>query len=235
MKKALLVAFILMLYPAATVGAEETINAGILPTVWYSDTMIYAGDEISIYGGMQNHSSSTIQAQVVFLVDGKTVSTADFVSKPDSLMEIEGKWKAVAGNHKVSLRITNAVPDNLLTKESQEVSLSVKSVISMAKVKEAVGEAAGEATETIISSLDNSTEALSDKILDLKKPPTQTEPQSLTNFSIGDEEQTDSNTVSDATRSAYNLALTFLASSVLHWKVTLAALILLFLIIKFTS
>lgn len=234
MKKALLLALVLILCPTAQIGAQEVINAGILPTVWYSNTTIYAGDEISIYGGMQNHSTSTIQAQAVFLVDGEPVSTAKFTSKPDTLMEIEGKWTATSGNHKISLRITSAEPDNLLSKNSNEVSLSVKTPITTAKVKEVASETA----ETIISNIDDVAEVLSNKILELKKPTTQTEPQTLSGQPTNGEklQTTDTtDTASDATRSAYNLALTFLASSVLHWKITLAAVVLLLLVMKFTS
>lgn len=233
----ILILSLLALMPVGKVLAQETINAGLLPVVWYSDTAIYAGDEIKIYGGMQNHSTSTISAQVVFQVDGEPVSTAKFTSKPDTLIELEGKWNATSGNHKVSLRITSSEPSNLLSTASEEVSLSVKTRITTAKVKEVASETA----DNIVSTIDAAAETLSDKILALKKPTvleplTQDTSSSTQTLSGHPEGGSDQSTASDGvTRSAYNLALTFLAASVLRWKITLAALILLILVVKFTS
>lgn len=236
MKWVISILFFGLLVTPVTAQESGAVNAGLLPGIWYSQTQVYAGESISIFGGFYNRSTTTVESKVAFLIDGEVVATRDFTSKPDSLIELETEWTALFGKHKISLSITSANA-NLLSTASNEVELNVKRVITTETLKtEAVEVATG-----IVESIDSVAESLSEKILDMKKmEATKADVQISEDgtFSIGSTTASSSAGDLDSesqTRSAYNLALTFLSSVVLHWKLTLAAVVALLLLLKFTS
>ena len=55
-----------------------TINARILPTVWYSSLSVNDGDSIKIYAGIQNNSGINFIGTASFLVDDKEISKVSF-------------------------------------------------------------------------------------------------------------------------------------------------------------
>ena len=109
---------------AKPVFADETVvNAGILPTIWYSTTSVYAGDTVTIYGGIQNHSDGDISGSAAFYVDGVSAASVPFSSKSQSLMEVSYPWQATLGKH--TIKIVLSVPVNLLANESNATALTV--------------------------------------------------------------------------------------------------------------
>jgi len=231
----LITVFIILICLGLPVSAQETapVNAGLLLSIWYSNNQPIEGNEIKIFGGFQNHSDKTIEGQAVFFVDGENIFMQKFVSKPGTLIELEGVWKATGGGHKIQIRLTE-VDAEILSLESEEAGLNVKRIIN----KEKVLEFAQETSENLVEKIDNVTQTLSSKILELKKTdPTQKITQSPERSDLKHEfPRSDlEEQKSEPTRSVYNLALSFLSASVLHWKLTLGAIVLLLLIAKFTS
>lgn len=106
------------------VFADEIVaNAGILPTIWYSTTSAYAGDTVTIYGGIQNHSDSDISGTATFYVDTISTGKTSFVSHSESLMEVSYPWHAALGKHTIQIKLT--VPMNILSTDSNSTSLTV--------------------------------------------------------------------------------------------------------------
>ena len=237
MKKALILTIILFVLACTglSVSAQNTdpVNAELLLPIWYSNNHPVEGDEIKIFGGFQNHSTSTIAGQAIFIVDEESVYTKEFTSQPETLIELEGVWKTTGGGHKVQIKLEK-INAEVLSTATEEAELNVKRIITKAEVLEF----AQETSENLVETIDNVTQTLSSKILELKK----TEPaleiaqeakrSDLENSHLRSDLEEQKN---EPSRSVYNLALSFLASSVLHWKLTLGAIVLLLLIVKFTS
>src|ERR1035437_485667 len=75
-------------FAQGTSVSPTTINARILPTVWYSSLSVNDGDSIKVYAGIQNNSGINFTGIASFLVDDKEISKVSFSSTAPSLKDI---------------------------------------------------------------------------------------------------------------------------------------------------
>lgn len=176
MKRILILSFFLSAcvfgFGSSAYAADEKINAGLIPSVWYSVPAVYENEDIKIYAGFQNHSSSTFSGNAIFLVDGVKVGEASFSSSPETLIELASAWKAVPGSHKILVSIASAtVPlDALLVAETEEHDLKVKKRTGV----EAAVDKAIEVANAVIENVGKAADSLNEKLesLHLTEPVT---------------------------------------------------------------
>lgn len=161
-------------------SAEATdikINAGVLPSIWYSSLNISKNDQINIYGGIQNHSDIGFSFTAIIFIDGTSTFSSNFISNPGTLVEIAGPWKATVGSHTVQLKISNVVSlnkiststigtDSLLVSESNSATISVTQVFTYSDMEKTVSGLAA----TALGAIDSVATSLADNIESLKKP-----------------------------------------------------------------
>lgn len=270
MKKALkiiLPVFLFCAFAGSAYASDTKINAGILPSVWYSTTNPSAGDNIEIYGGIQNHSEFTLSLEAVFYVDGIQSSIISFTSNPKTLIEISGPWTAANGSHSIQIKIEKASSqssstistDSLLSSESDKETLSVSNPITLQDIKDTV---LNLATSTV-NSIDIAANNLADKIESYKEPVS--DASSASQNVSSDAQGTDKLSVSGSPakvsaskqnlssksntggvasvlsavknsnifKTIFNSIMDFLALAARHWALSLSAIVVLFVLIKF--
>jgi hypothetical protein len=108
--------------------AAKTINARILPSIWYSDLSTEAGNNIDIHAGIQNNSGNNFSGTVSLYVDDVKIGENPFLSETDRLKDVFITWKATAGNHVFQMKITASLP-------SDQILISYKSDLSYMSVE----------------------------------------------------------------------------------------------------
>jgi hypothetical protein len=244
------------------VASNIKINAGVLPVIWYSSTDIYDKDSISIFGGIQNHSDIDFSGTAVVYVDGNENSKSPFISKSDSLVEINSHWIASLGSHDIQIKVSDVKTssniatgtfgiDSLLSAESNKVSLSVGQHITIEDIKTKAVDAA----VNTVQAIDKITNNLADKIESLKKPEIGSDAglinsSNITNLtgiatavkSIGKvlgaetkyQPTSTKNTLlnSKIGTTIYNKVLDFLSLIVRNWKISIFVIVALILIFR---
>ncbi len=164
---------------AQTASATDLINAEILSNVWYSTTApINEGDTINIYAGFQNHSLKNLSGIAGFYVDDLEIKKIDFTASPKSLIKLETKYTAVAGDHKAQVKIldiketqgnetTTLSVDNLLAKETEKKDFSV---IKIQLTQEAVLEKVDNIGNNIVNKGNQYADKLANYVESLKTP-----------------------------------------------------------------
>ncbi len=161
----LLYTTLLFLFLALPVYAQE--NAGVVSDVWYSPSNISAGDTVKIYSGIYNSSNVKITGVAVYYIDGAELQKISFTSLPKSLIQVEGQWKATAGDHKVKLKISTST--SALTKtESEEGTLSVQKQQKPLTIESLKKDAENIITKTV-DTIDPQAEKLAGKIKEFGK------------------------------------------------------------------
>ena len=151
----------------STSVASTKINAQILPTVWYSNLSIEDGSTTRIFAGIQNDSGVDFSGIANFFVDGNEINTKKFSSPDGELMAVYTDWVAVPGSHEVYVKVsTTSLPADkiLLSYESEKSKISVSRKITPEVIKQVIFDNAN----VIVSSIDNVTSNLADKIESLK-------------------------------------------------------------------
>ena len=236
-------------------GNQTTINARILPTIWYSSLSVTDGDSIKIYAGIQNNSGINFTGIASFLVDDKEISKVSFSSTADSLKDISTDWVADPGSHNVQVKISTslAVDKILVSNESDKSAISITRKITT----EVVGETALNTANSIVAKADDIASVLADKIESLKKPASPGDTNVGANSPSGSAGNTGNMTtnalkgtngvvlgvstghISDSSGkglgkmdSVFNMAMDLLAFLVRHWIWTLVGLVFIYLIFK---
>lgn len=162
-------AFIFILFSfsfQSAFAAEEKINAGILPNIWYSSLKVYDGNSVGIFAGIQNHSDADLSGEVSLYIDGEKISTMSFSSPKESLVEVGDVWKAEGGSHRIQFKIEASSTDVLLSSETKEDLLTVEHEITLDDIKEGAVKVA----ENVLETIDNITSNLADSVETLKIP-----------------------------------------------------------------
>lgn len=260
-KSLFILCLVLSLFSFQKVFAETVkINAGVLPSIWYSSFDINDQDSIKIFGGIQNHSDTGFSGTATIFVDSKENTKTNFISKPDSLVEISGAWTAVSGNHSIKMTITSISPlasasnstfgtSSLLSFESDEARLFVKQKITLADVQNTATKVA----IGVVDSIDKLANTLADNIEEFKKPvPSENGSTVASQNTVSDKSASPMGKVLGAETqykesvatstgfmnskvgvSIFNKILDFLSMIVRNWKITLFVVIALVLIIRF--
>jgi hypothetical protein len=225
----------LVISPVRTVFADETVvNAGILPTIWYSTTAVYDGDTVTVYGGIQNHSDSDITGRAAFYIDGVSVVSIPFASKSQSIMEVSYPWHATLGKH--TIKIVLSVPVNLLSTESNATALTV----SVAPAGTSVTDLQKEIPVLFkreVKNIDTFTNSMASSVQSLKvKPLTQDVDQK--NLIKKGTTHDAAAVIGAVTQSSvftkiYNTALDWIAFIIRHWLWTIIIILAIILIIRF--
>ena len=239
------------------------INAGILPSVWFSSLNVQDKENIKIYGGIQNHSSLSFSGVASILVDNAEKSKVDFVSDAGSLIEIGDVWNSTGGTHSAQIKIisakamSNSSPgfstSSLLLAESDKVSFSVEKIITADDVKNTAKDIA----LSVVNGIDNVANTLADKVELLKKPDQNVSVTKATSKNqsasiktadkgttytggkvLGAETkyQATSNTgifKYPFVTSAYNMLIDFLSMIIRNWQITLFVIIILYILIRY--
>jgi len=162
-----------------TTNAEANdikINAGVLPSIWYSSLNISKNDLVKIYSGIQNHSNVAFSFTANMYIDDKPVTKTNIISSPNTLLEIMVPWVATAGSHTIQLKINNItslnkvattsiIANSLLSSESDRVTISVNQNITADDIKTKITQLAVDA----VDNLDNVADDLANNIESLKK------------------------------------------------------------------
>ena len=245
-------------------ASSVKINAGVLSNIWYSATNIYDNDSIKIFGAVQNHSDKSISLIAKIYIDDLPALKTNFISNPDTIIEVSGPWKAVFGNHTVQLKITGIEDlnkaatntltiDSLLSSESNKVNLFVAKNITLNSLKDQTTEVA----TNILDSINKVANNLADKIEELKKPPSTSEvalSAQVKNSSVKNSEEKSNGEVLGAETkyqspasvlsaitnskigiSVYNMLIDFLSAIVKNWEITLFIIIILIILVKFMT
>lgn len=219
-----LIATLGLYVPYALAQTAEKINARILPTIWQSSLYILAGDEISIYAGIQNNSGLDFSGSVTFHVDDAEIAKVSFYSSSESLQEIGAKWTATGeGKHVAWAEVAVDLPEGkeLLSYESD------RSAFEVVEMPEALTfELAKEKVETILSAaadkVDEVAETLALKLESLKKPvPPEGSPVEPTT------------SANNLLAYAYNSGLDIISFLLRQWKWALAGAAVLTIIFSF--
>ena len=240
-------------------STPTTINARILPTVWYSTLSVNDGDSIKIYAGLQNNSGINFTGTATFYVDDAEISTSSFSSVTNSLKDVSTDWVANPGNHNVQVKISTSLSaDKILVSDSSDESniniIQKVAPITTATVENTVINTAS----NIVSNVNNLANSLADNIDNLKKPivadnssvslndtKSKTTSTTSTTFSPNKKgsvlgastgpkvDTTNSSAVSNAPMdSVLNMCMDALAFLVRNWKWSLGGLVVLFLLFK---
>lgn len=163
-----------------TAPATTTINARILPTVWYSSLTVNDKDSIKIYAGIQNNSGVTFNGVATFFVDGTTFASTTYISIPDSLKEVSVDWVAQGGDHEVKVSIAANLPTTSAS-DTPAVYALVSNTTDVSKITVVrhitVAVVAGAVSQTLLSAvktIDAATASLADDILSMKSSNTGT-------------------------------------------------------------
>jgi hypothetical protein len=106
MKYALLFSLTLLL-PLSV--AAQAIPAGFPEgSVWLSKLAPTAGETVHVYAPVYNSSDTDIQGNVVFTIDNSTINTVSFALDAGETKITSADWKAVAGEHTVTVSVENA-------------------------------------------------------------------------------------------------------------------------------
>ena len=179
MNRILLYIFVVIIIFSAKISFADSgqINAGVLPSVWYSSLNVNDQDSIKIFGAVQNHSDTDFSGVISIFVDDKLNSSVNFISNNNSLTEVSIPWKATEGKHSLQLKITKISfadtgtttafsTSSLLSFESDATTLSITKPITL----QTVTDSAKEIALNTVDKIDTAANTLADKIDALKKP-----------------------------------------------------------------
>jgi hypothetical protein len=159
-----------------TLAAETQINAGLLKNIWYSKTDVYEGDKLKIFSGIYNQSDTSFSGTAVFYADNEEIFKDNFISKPETLVEVSGSLVASSSRISIKVKISDikilnstasstVSSDYLLSSETDSSTISINKKITLEEVKNTVTEVAS----NIVTAIDEKAATLSDSILALKK------------------------------------------------------------------
>ncbi len=152
----------------SVLAADTTIlNARILPTIWFSDLTVQAGDTVRIYGAIQNNAGQNISGSAQFYLDQELFTAIDFTSTNNSLKEISIPWIAVVGEHTVHISLNADLPASttLTSITSDEATIRVLKPASTSTVTQIILET----TKNIIEKTDALASDVTTALSDLKK------------------------------------------------------------------
>jgi hypothetical protein len=262
MKKSLTILFFVLAFSFSNVPSRvfaqdasstpTTINARILPTLWYSSLSVNDGDSIKIYAGIQINSGVNFTGMATFYVDDKEISTGPFSSSTDSLKDISSDWVANPGDHSVQVKVSTSLPSSKVLVSDQSDKSNISITQKIVPITSAVVEAAVlNAASNIVSQTDNLASTLANNIDSLKKSVVTNNPSVTTNDSKGSLNKTLPKKVkgsvlgasagpaesSDAANNnpmdfIYNFFLSMFSFLVRNWKWTLGGVVTLFILLK---
>lgn len=104
----ILIVFGLTVFAYPVFAIETLHNAGLISkNIWYSKDPFYAGDKIRIYSVIYNGSAKDLRGRVNFYDNRYLLCTSEFASLMGRVSEVWCDWTPTAGNHAVSVAITN--------------------------------------------------------------------------------------------------------------------------------
>ena len=233
-------------------SSVQTINARILPTIWYSTLSAQQGDSVNIYAAIQNNSGTDFTGTADFYLDDVKISGVPFSSPTGGLEDIHTSWAATSGKHSVFVKISTSLPSDisLVSYQSDKSNISIQNKITAQSVEAAAFNAAN----TIVSSVDNAANSMADRIDSFKKPigidinavvagntknnftekDVSAKPQGkvLSALTESSDVVPGNDTINVVASSAFNLALSGLAFLLRNWEWTLGGILLLFLLLK---
>ncbi len=219
--------------------APATINARILPTVWYSTLSAVQGEQIKIYAGIQNNSGKDFNGTADFYIDGAKISSVPFSSSTGTLKYVAADWVAEAGEHTSLVKISALLQstDSLISYQSDLSNINVRRKITI-QPKEKTKE---NFVDSVISSVDKSANVLADNLQSLKVLTKSHQTPSASGKSSGTNSPATSaisgllgpNGGVNAATGAFNLLLDGAAALLKNWKLAAAGSLLLILLYLF--
>ncbi len=237
-----------LVFAQDVVKTPVTINARILPTIWYSTLSVKEGDSVKIYAGIQNNSGTDFSGVATFYVDDKESSHVSYFSKAGGLNEVSTNWITSGGSHNVQVKISTSLLTGkiLVSYDSDKSNIDITPKV-VVPLSDAVKEKVLDTASNVTSNVDDLANNLADKIDSHKKPISAR--QGLAESSVNKKtgsvlgaETGPANVMNSIIKNIknyspfdflYNFFLTIVSFLVRNWKWSLGGLILLFLFFKF--
>lgn len=143
-----------MLPGHAFAQATTTLNARILPIVWYSNLEPKEDEGFRVFSGIQNNSGAAFSGEVAFYADGTEIGRSQFTSASDGLVEASIPWAAAkGGTYSIKAKAFAELPAGtaLVSSETDTDKLKVARVITLESVKEGATSVAAKVVEKIDS------------------------------------------------------------------------------------
>ncbi len=230
---------LLFLFAGTAFAQYQKINTEVLPKLWYSSVNILENQNIKIFAGVQNHSSSTLNFKGSFYVDNKEIYKIEESSKPDTLLEVSAPWKSVYGSHDIQFKITSSDEniDTLISKESTKNNIFVAKDLSVEGITEKAKEVVASTTDSFVKKIDDSinnfTEKIADKVLGFKSDPI-SDGQVL-GASTTYKAPTMINKVlnNKTVASVWDMILNFFSYIIRNWKISVVVIFIIIFLLKF--
>ena len=203
-----------------------TINARVLPTLWYSSLSADEGETVTIYTGIQNDSGTDFSGTITFTVDGVTIGSKQFNSKTGTVERVGMPWRAVVGQSSI---VTNVEPNldkahTLVSLKSDTSFYKVSKKITLEGVTNAVSNVATNVVTAALEKIDTTADTLSAQLETYKVP----EPKEVATIVpvkgrvLGTSTAasiTSPESIAIATHKAKNVGITILQFLLAHWRI----------------
>ncbi|MFT5849988.1 MAG: hypothetical protein ACI9H6_000817 [Patiriisocius sp.] len=125
MKQTLLF-LLLMLLPTPTLA--QTLNAGFVQGLWYSQETIFADDTVRIYVAIRNNTGADLTGTVEFFDNEKRIERVNVSALDGRIIESWADWTPSFGSHSISATLTRT--------ELHTVGSSTKAIVVTAALSE---------------------------------------------------------------------------------------------------
>lgn len=121
----LALACIAALFPGGTF-ALQNVSAGFAPgSLWLSKTVAAADETLKIYTVIYDSATSSIEGDVEFAIDGKSLGSSHFKLAPGETQIVSYPWTAAAGTHSFTASLRNIADTGGIATETNTVSIVV--------------------------------------------------------------------------------------------------------------
>ena len=235
---------VVLLSVASVHAQQDTLNAGLVGSIWYDHAPVVFDTEIKIHSAFYNESESDILGNAVFRDNDTILGTVAFVAKPRSVTPLTLSWRTTEGVHALSVTIEGT--DSAVVSAQSTVSLEIKKPVPVIPPKapstpvtlQSVKQTAVNTILDLTHKVDTYTGSLADSLQSEKIPtvsssspsPTSTEGEVLGIQS--EENKTDSTgTVSNVVVKAKNVGVDGITWMVRNWQWGALILLVLFLLL----
>jgi len=122
-----IIAFILFLVSITPIFAKaESLNAGFVQGIWYSENEIFADKPVRIYVAIRNNTGSDITSTVDFFDNGKRIERNNVSALDGRIIESWADWTPTFGEHTITATLSRIELHTIgsSTKEIEVVSAS---------------------------------------------------------------------------------------------------------------
>lgn len=86
----------------------ESVNAGFVQGIWYSEEPVFVGNPTRIYVALRNNTEHDLTGTVRFSIDGTRIGSSDVRALSGRLVEVWVDWTPTYGEHTVVASVSDA-------------------------------------------------------------------------------------------------------------------------------